>query len=220
MKVFVSWSGGKDCMFAAYRFLHENNDNSIHSLLHMERAKSAHGFDNDLLREQADAMGLPLTIAKVGAEGYEAAFKSALSSLKEAGVSHGVFGDIYLEEHRTWVERVCGEVGVTPIFPLWGMGTESIMQEFVASGFKTLIVAIHKEMVSGEYLGCTIDRAFIESFGTLPDVDICGERGEYHTFVYDGPLFRRQAKYRPGEIIEDKKHLILPLSTDIINHAS
>ncbi|MDO4695135.1 diphthine--ammonia ligase [Porphyromonas sp.] len=212
MTVFVSWSGGKDCMFATYKYLRSNPESSVHALLHMKRKSSAHGFAEDVIIEQAEAMSLPLIIKEVGESGYEAAFKEALATLKAKGVDTGIFGDIYLEEHKVWVERVCGEMGVTPLFPLWGMDTSTIINEFVASGFKTLVVAMRSDLMPMCFLGRVIDEEFVRDFSTLPDVDLCGEHGEYHSYVFDGPLFRRPARYVGGETCEEKKHRILPIT--------
>lgn len=211
MKIFVSWSGGKDCMFALFRHLHHNPNTEVHALLHMKRKTSAHGFGEDVIIEQADAMDVPLCIQSVGADGYEAAFKAALEQFKAEGVFAGVFGDIYLEEHKVWVERVCGEVGVQPLFPLWGEGTSDLIKDFVSLGFKTLIVAMRSDLKPDVFLGRVIDQEFIKEFGQLPDVDLCGEHGEYHTYVFDGPLFKRRATYTVGETYEEKKHRILPI---------
>ena len=214
MKIFVSWSGGKDCMFALFRHLQHYPNTEVHTLLHMKRKASAHGFGEDVIEEQADAMGLPLHVQSVGTDGYETAFKTALEQLKTEGVFTGVFGDIYLEEHKVWVERVCGEVGVRPLFPLWGDSTSGLIDEFVSSGFKTLIVAMRSDLKPDVFLGRIIDQEFIKEFGLLPDVDLCGEHGEYHTYVFDGPLFKRSATYTMRETYEDKKHRILPIYTE------
>ncbi|WP_112318883.1 diphthine--ammonia ligase [Porphyromonas cangingivalis] len=211
MKIFVSWSGGKDCMFALFRHLQDHPGTEVHALLHMKRKTSAHGFGEDVIIEQAEAMGIPLCIQTVGPDGYEAAFKGALEHFKAEGVFTGLFGDIYLEEHKVWVERVCSEVGVRPLFPLWGETTPDLIKDFVSSGFKTLVVAMRSDLKPDVFLGRIIDEKFINEFGQLSDVDLCGEHGEYHTYVFDGPLFRRSATYAMGEIYEEKKHRILPI---------
>lgn len=216
MKIFVSWSGGKDCMFAMYRHLQRNPDASVGSLLHMQRNTSAHGFGADVIIEQAKAMEMPLYVCTVGNDGYEVAFKKALKELKKKGIGIGVFGDIYLEEHKIWVERVCQEMGIHPLFPLWGEETATLIRDFVSEEFKTLVVAMRSDLNPDTFLGRVIDHDFIEDLAKLHDVDLCGEHGEYHTYVFDGPLFKRKAQYVTGTPYEEKRHKILPLHAQIL----
>lgn len=200
-------------MFALYQYLRAYPDTEVCTLLHMKRATSAHGFGDDVIMEQASAMGLRLTLCPVGDRAYEDAFRSALQELKDQGVSTGIFGDIYLETHKVWVERVCLSMGVEPIFPLWGQETSQLIRDFVEAGFKTLIVAMRTDLKPDLFLGRVIDSELIAQMGALSDIDLCGEHGEYHTYVFDGPLFERPARYISGQPCTIKKHLILPIYT-------
>ena len=122
MKAFASWSGGKDCMLAVYRLL-QKNEMEISSLVHMCDAcgtkSRSHGIHKNSIAQQAAAMNIPILQKPVDETGYEACFKSQVQILKKQGVTAGVFGDIYLQEHRVWIERVCADLGITAVFPLW-----------------------------------------------------------------------------------------------------
>lgn len=216
MKAFVSWSGGKDCLYALYTFLSRNggDPSEVAALLNMVTAgrdkSRSHGIGIDVVRTQAEAVGIP--IYQVAVEGkYEPAFKDAILRIKrEKGVNTGIFGDIYLQVHRDWIERVCSEIGITPIFPLWGRATDEIVRSFVHDGFKTRIVAVRKGMLDESFLGRDVDEEFIEDASKLP-IDLCGEEGEYHTFVYDGPIFSHPVAFREGEKWSDEKHFFLSI---------
>ncbi|HBX88121.1 MAG TPA: ATP pyrophosphatase, partial [Marinilabiliaceae bacterium] len=143
MKAFASWSGGKDCMLAVYRYL-QTIDHEMACLVNMcdvdgEQSRS-HGINKRFIRSQALAMNLPIVQPAVDARGYESCFKAVVNDLKKEGVTAGVFGDIYLVEHREWIERVCKELDIDPIFPLWGEETQALLKDFVELGFKALTV--------------------------------------------------------------------------------
>jgi uncharacterized protein (TIGR00290 family) len=123
---------------------------------------------------------------------YETEFKDVLLSLKQEGVTGGVFGDIDLEEHRQWIDRICGEVALTPHLPLWGQAQEKILGSFIASGFEAVVVVAKADLFGEEWLGQKIDLDFLSYLSELRQrhgIQLCGEAGEYHTFVTDGPLF-------------------------------
>lgn len=161
------------------------------------RRVSFHGTRGHMIARQAEAMGItlaqftvPLDLAQ-----YETHFKRALSVLKRRGVTGVVFGDIYLEGHREWVERVCADMGLAAILPLWGRETGDLLDAFVEAGFEAVVVAANARFFTEEWLGRRIDRQFVADLGTLAargEIDICGERGEYHSLVVDGPLFQRR----------------------------
>ncbi len=189
MNFFISWSGGKDSALAAYRVRQEGH--RISCLLNCAAEDGsrvrAHGFPAEVVALQARAMGIPLVQVYTSWEEYEANFKEALWTLKDSGVEGGVFGDMDIEEHREWVERVCAEVGMRPILPLWKADPWALLEEFWDAGFRALVVATRLDPT---YVGRTLDRELVtemETRGAHP----CGERGEYHTLVTDGPLFQR-----------------------------
>jgi len=197
MKVFASWSGGKECALATYKAILQGHQVSY--LLNFisedgERSRS-HGILAKVLDLQAKAIGIPMVQVKTSWENYEENFKKVVTELKEKGISGGVFGDIDLEEHREWVERVCGELGIKPILPLWGLESEKLLREFLALGFKAKVVATKLDV---SLLGRDVDEtliAEIQRFNCHP----CGESGEYHTFVFDGPIFKTPLEVIPGK---------------------
>ena len=149
---------------------------------------------------QAEAIRIPIVQRKTTWESYEEEFKKALSYFKKEGIQAGVFGDIDLQEHREWVERVCKDTDIKPVLPLWGEEREKLLEEFIGAGFKAIVVAAIEDL-GEEWLGRQIDNNFINDLKKLK-VDLCGERGEYHTFVYNGPIFKK-----PIEVITGKKIL-------------
>ena len=197
MKVFVSWSGGKDSCLACYEAISQGYE--IAYLLNMvtEDAKlsMSHGISSDLLRTQAQAIGIPLVQQRNLWDDYEQQFKNAVTELMREGVRGGVFGDIdYLPSHQDWVLRVCGDLGIEPIMPLWGRGTRQALDDFIRAGFEAVVVTCKSDVMGEEWLGRRIDRGFVEELARLGEVDPSGESGEYHTFVVDGPLFQRRIR--------------------------
>ena len=197
--VFTSWSGGKDCCLACYRAVAQGL--KVHCLLNMVnedgKRSYSHGLSPQVLEAQSQAIGIPLIQQQAKRENYEVQFKKVLISLKEKGVSGGVFGDIDLDEHRRWIERVCADVAVTPHLPLWGEEQGKLLKEFIGLGFTAVVVTARAELFGREWLGRTVDREFLDHLEVLKDakeVTPCGEAGEYHTLVIDGPLFRKRLK--------------------------
>lgn len=140
------------------------------------------------LKTQADAMEIPI-IQKSGRKSYEVEFKEVIAGLKDKDIHIGVFGDIAVREHRDWVERVCADAGIKPIFPLWDKKWQVILREFFDNKFKAIIVSLKFDALSEDYLGRELDEKFIEDISKLQNSDLCGENGEYHSLVYDSPIF-------------------------------
>ena len=147
-KAFVSWSGGKDSALACYNAI-KNDKVNVAYLLNMLSENGTHSRSHHLsaavLKTQTGAMGIPIVQRQATWGGYEEEFKKALAFFKEEGIQTGIFGDIDVQEHRDWVERVCGDCGLNAIFPLWQRSRESLMDEFIAAGFKAVIVAVKLE---------------------------------------------------------------------------
>jgi uncharacterized protein (TIGR00290 family) len=132
---------------------------------------------------------------------YEQRFKRAVSALKRNGLEGMVFGDIYLEEHREWGERVCRELDIRPLWPLWGMPPERVLTDFIETGFEAIVISAKADIFGEEWLGREIDHSFLSDLKRLAPgkgVDICGEQGEYHTLAMDGPLFRKRLQITYG----------------------
>lgn len=216
-KVFVSWSGGKDSSFACYKA--KANSLRVCYLLNMvtEDGKISwtHGLATELLKMQSKAMGIPIIQRRTTMDNYETDFQEALRGLKQEGLMGGVFGDIDLDEHRQWVENVCREADMTPHLPLWGQKQEKLMSDFVASGFEAIVVAAKADLFDEEWIGRKIDEGFIRDLNELrqtKDITPCGEAGEYHTFVIDGPIFRQRIEVQKTGRILKEGYLFLEIS--------
>lgn len=215
MKVFASWSGGKDCMLALYRVLQEGA-HEVESLVNMcdsdgEHSRS-HGIRKQLIAAQAEQISISVIQEPTDFTGYEVCFKAVITDLKKKGVTAGVFGDIYLMEHRTWIERVCDELNITPLFPLWENDTKSLLNEFIDAGFGALTVAVNTDSLDESWLGRELDRAFYRDITSLEGIDPCAENGEYHSFVHAGPIFSQPVSFSKGEPYQRGNHIFLPLN--------
>ena len=199
MQVVASWSGGKDSCLACYKAVMQGYEvtHLVNFISRQFRRVSFHGTRARIISRQAQAIGIPLAQYTVPEEMglYEQRFKQAVSALKRKGVGGMVFGDIYLQEHRDWIERVCGELEITPVMPLWGTPPERVLGEFIDLGFQALVASAKASIFTEEWLGRRVDHSFLSELKVLcpqQDVDVCGEHGEYHTVAVDGPLFQKR----------------------------
>lgn len=196
-----NWSGGKDSALALWQVMQSGAYEIVALLTTVNgdtHASSMHAIPSGLLAAQAEAIGLPLRVVDLPPEGnmqaYEEAMRQAVTGFRKQGVTHFIFGDIFLHDVRAYRERQLAPYGITVVEPLWNEQPEQVMEAFLASGIRTVVVTTAAEALGREYLGQEIDRAFI---GSLPaGVDPCGENGEYHTFCFDGPVFRHPVPFR------------------------
>ncbi|UJS24490.1 diphthine--ammonia ligase [Thiothrix winogradskyi] len=190
MKLISSWSGGKDACLALYRAMQAGHQPQ--ALLTMMEADGlrtrAHALPLAVLRQQAAALGLPLITPSVTWEGYRPMYVQALSEAKAQGAEALISGDIDLQAHRDWLEQVGEEVGLNVLFPLWKDTHSALLEEFHAVGFTTHIIAVKLGVLDESWLGRKLDAAAMQELDAI-GVDVCGEGGEFHTFVTDGPLF-------------------------------
>jgi len=193
------WSGGKDSSLALWRALNEMNVDRLLCMVHKGKAR-AHGIDVEIIKAQERAMGREILTEETTWETYEEKLKRVF---RKFGVKKAIFGEIYLQEHRDWIERVCGEVGVEPIFPLWGEDTEKLAREFVDAGFEAYVIAVRKDLK--EILGRKFNEQLID-FALENGVDPCGENGEFHTIVVDGPIFKERVVVEFGGVYEGEKY--------------
>jgi len=195
-KVAVSWSGGKDSCLACYKALQKGLKVScLLNFIPKDMKYISHGSNSKLIAAQSQAIGIPIIQKKVSWDTYEEEFKTVARRLKERGFDGIVFGDIDLYEHLDWVVRVCNDVGILYMEPLWHLNRKQILEEFIGAGFKAIVVNVKADVFGVEWLGRVIDKAFIEDLQKLQinhTFDICGELGEYHTLVIDGPLFKKR----------------------------
>ena len=194
MKLVAAWSGGKDSCFACYKAIQEGHE--VVNLLIMMSDPSISNFHmirSDMLDAQSQAIGIPIVKWTTTPDTYEQEFKKALLQMKGKGVEGIVTGDVFdVALHEAgWLDRICKEVGLTPIRPLWHRDTQQILEEFINAGFKATVVRIVTNLLSMDWLGREINKKFLDDLLKLGTVDPCGEHGEFHTFVTDGPLFKK-----------------------------
>lgn len=209
MKVVSSWSGGKDSCYACYKAMSQGHE--VCHLLTMisgEFGRSgAHGAHYELMYQQSQAVAISMVQRRFNKDTYEQEFKAALLELREGGVQGLVTGDIHLEESREWVERVCRESGIEPLMPLWGLDPEDILGDFIEHGFEAIVLSAKADLLGDSWLGRSLDGGFVRDLRSLKDtmqVDLCGELGEYHTLVTDGPIFKRRIEIdRTGKVLRD-----------------
>lgn len=220
-RAVVLWSGGKDSALALH---HARRDPAlavaglITCVSQAYDRVSMHGVRRHLIEDQADALGLPVEFVVIPSpdapdapmphttpgttfspnDVYTRTMLRALGRLKREGVEAIVFGDIFLEDLRAFRDRLLGHAGLTGVYPLWGRDTGELYAEFLTLGFRAVTVCVDTERLSEDHCGRPLDAAFRDA---LPaGADPCGERGEYHSFVSDGPGFRRAVPYRPGGV--------------------
>lgn len=209
MKVISLWSGGKDSCFACYKAKQQGH--RIISLINFTNADGtgsvSHGLSASIIQRQVVLIDIPFLQKAMPQKGYRDAFKALIEELKtKKGIEGIVFGDIYLQEHRDWINKVCEELKVEPILPIWTQDTKSLIKEIIGSGFKSIVVSVRKDILGEEWLGREIDDRFVKDLKALGNIDLCGERGEFHTFVYDGPIFKKPVQFIIGEkVLKDKR---------------
>jgi diphthine-ammonia ligase len=209
---FCSWSGGKESVLSLFRAIRSGvNVVRLVNMMTEDGAHSrTHGITAELIQLQAKALGIPLIQRPASWDTYEEEFKTVLRMMTGQGIGCGIFGDIDLEEHRAWVVRVASECSITPSLPLWCEQRDDLLAEFIRSGFKAVMVAVDKRYLDETWIGREIDDAFVGDIRTQ-NVDICGEAGEYHTFVYDGPIFKEPVIFGRGGVRSDGDHFFLDI---------
>ena len=204
--ILMSWSGGKDSALALYEIL-KNPDLRVAALLTTLTAGydriSMHGVRRELLKQQADALGLPLEKIYISQNAsndeYEANMGQALARWQAAGVTAVAFGDIFLEDLRRYREEKLAGMGLKALFPIWKKDTRDLALSLTALGFKAVITCVDTTLLPGSFAGREIDAQFLSELP--PGVDPCGENGEFHSFVSEGPLFSHKVAYTLGEIV-------------------
>jgi diphthine-ammonia ligase len=186
-KAAVSWSGGKDSYLALHRAAASLDIQALITMFTEDGSRSrSHGLRPEVLNRQAQLLNLPLVSGRGSWKTYEHEFKRLLRELGLRGFSHVIFGDIFLDDHKAWVERVCNECGLQAVEPLWGEQTNELFREFLTTGAQARIVATKAALLDEKWLGTSLCEEMLSTFETL-GVDACGERGEYHTLVFASP---------------------------------
>jgi uncharacterized protein (TIGR00290 family) len=210
--IVLSWSGGKDSSLALDELRGDGRFEVVGLLTSVTRGYdriSIHGVRRELLEAQAAALGLPLfevTLEPTATnESYEAAFHAGVERVRAAHpeLRHIAFGDLFLEDVRAYRERLLSASGVSALFPLWGRATPALAREFVARGYRAHLVCVDTTQLAGDFAGAAFDAALLAALP--PAVDPCGEHGEFHTFVFDGPIFARPVPVAIGEVVLREK---------------
>ena len=195
-----SWSGGKDSCLALNRAL--DSDYEITHLLTMFdetglRSRS-HSISLEVMRKQADALEIEIITPSASWQSYEKVFIGELDKLKSEGIEAVIFGDIDLQAHRDWEEKVCAAADLEAVLPIWNEDRLDLVEEFFDKDFRSVVICVNEKFLPKEFCGRVFDKEFIAD---LPkNVDACGENGEFHTFVFDGEIFKNPVEYRVEEI--------------------
>ncbi|KAA3648137.1 MAG: diphthine--ammonia ligase [Chloroflexi bacterium] len=209
--LWLSWSGGKDSSLALHA-LQQSEEFEVTGLLTTVTAVyeriSMHGVRRELLDQQVEAIALPLIEVlipqKSSNEVYAEAMRKAMLDAKSQGIQHIAFGDLFLEDVRDYRIENLNKVDMQAIFPIWGRDTTELAEEFIAQGFKTILVSVDAEQIDASFAGREFDGAMLND---LPEsADPCGENGEFHTFVYDGPIFTQPIAVKKGEVVLREEH--------------
>ena len=207
------WSGGKDSCLACYKAkaLGVNVQTLVNFTSPGSETSLSHGLPARLIADQALSVGIPLIQQSVEPGTYETCLKQVISKSKAKGAEAVVFGDIYLREHRDWLDRVCKEASIEPVYPLWGCDTRQLLREFIKTGFRSVIVSVREDMLSPDWLGRTLDEDFLSD---LPNnIDPCGEAGEFHTLVLAGPTFSKDISIKSFKKTNHDSHWFLEIGS-------
>ena len=202
-----SWSGGKDSCFALMQAITLGYTPKVLLNVLNEEGKisRSHGIPSSILQKQAEAVGLPVHLISSSWQEYEMHFTNALSLLKdEYQLTHAVFGDIDLQAHRDWEEKVCATAGLTAVLPLWKQDRKALVMQMLDAGIETIIVSCN-EVMGERFIGRLITSSLVDELELL-GVDACGENGEYHTLVLDCPLFSSSIDVRVKEKLKHEKY--------------
>lgn len=213
-KAIFCWSGGKDSSYCLLKVLTEKLFDVKYLLTTVNdkfKRISMHGVREELLDKQAESIGIPLLKVRVTESTnneYEKQMETVLLKAKAEGINNVIFGDIFLEDLRAYRENNLAKVGMKGVFPLWKIDTTILINDFISRQFKTVICCTNDGYLGEEWVGKEIDKSFIKQLPII--VDPCGENGEYHTFCYDGPLFKKKIDFTIGE----KVYKALEIKTD------
>ncbi|CAN5263973.1 diphthine--ammonia ligase [soil metagenome] len=205
-KSFINWSGGKDSAFALRKAKKESGvfpELLITNVNEKNGRVSMHGVRKELIISQSEALNIPLQIIELpeqpSMEVYEQVTLEKMQQLKSEFFDTAFFGDIFLKDLRDYRENQLTKAGIQCVFPLWMHNTASLMQEFISSGFKAIVICVNENYLDKSFCGRIIDQQFLSD---LPvNVDPAGENGEYHSFVFDGPDFKQPVEFKKGNLV-------------------
>ncbi|AOV09048.1 adenosine nucleotide hydrolase [Sporosarcina ureilytica] len=211
----ASWSGGKDSAMAYYRALKAGAvPKKLWTMFEEDKERSkSHALPIEVVQAQAKQLGVPSMISGADWAGYEEQFLSAMRSCVDEGISNGVFGDIDLEDHLEWVQNSCKKVGMKAIHPLWMEPRRKILEEFIAVGFEAYVIVIDTKRVPAQFIGRQFTIELMDELEAL-GIDSCGESGEFHTVVVDGPIFKERVPIKFDEVIVQNNYHFMPVSLE------
>lgn len=201
-----NWSGGKDSSLCLHHVL-QNREYKVEKLITTlsgpTQRVSMHGVRQELLQQQAQSIGLPLQQIflpeNTSMSTYDEVMEISMREQQQQGITHAIFGDINLEDLRAYREKQLEKVNLRAVFPLWNRPTKELVQEFLQLGFKAVVVCVNERLLDASFAGRILDEAFLQD---LPaNVDPAGENGEFHTFVFDGPIFSKPVSYTLGDSV-------------------
>jgi uncharacterized protein (TIGR00290 family) len=205
MTAFMNWSGGKDSALAFYKAKKEGVP--VEALLTSVNSGTdriaMHGVRRELLVQQATVMGLPLHTIELpempGMQAYEEAVHLKHKQLKAAGFTHAVFGDLFLEDLKRYRDDLLAKDDLRCLYPLWQMNSREVVKEVLSLGFKAVVICVNSSFLDPSFCGRLLDESFLNDLPS--NVDPCGENGEYHSFVFDGPCFSEALSFNKGELV-------------------
>ena len=201
----MSWSGGKDSAYALHKVMQDERYRVKYLLANIfkpNKRVSMHGVPEELIEQQAKSIGIPLIrlyIEEKTHDEYEEKMRALLLSLKDEGIHKVVFGDIFLEDLKKYREDKLAEAGMKAIFPLWKKDTTELAQRFIADGFKTHICSIDLSKIPENLVAADFSVDFLQQLPST--IDPCGENGEFHSFCYDGPLFKKKVTFKQNGVV-------------------
>jgi len=215
MNFFCSWSGGKDSCLSLYKAISLADLPKVLFTACIEEGgrSRSHGLSMDILQAQALSLGIPLVTVNTAWDQYRDHFVSGIRALKkqDPSITRGVFGDMDIEAHRQWEKEVCAECEMKAYLPLWQMERKYVLKTFLEVGFKAIIISVNTAQLNPEkYLGRVIDEMLCKELEAI-NVDPCGENGEYHTVVFDGPIFKQPLLLEKGLIMKHESYCFLDL---------
>lgn len=208
-----SWSSGKDSCLALYNALKQGvRVKYLFNFISAEYQRvSFHGARKELVNLQSESIGIPLIQRETTRENYEEVFKNTLREIKEKGVNKIVRGDIFLLDLKDWVQNMCDGQDMGVISPIWNKPALKLLNEFIGYGFKAVITSCQANKLNEEWIGRIIDEAFIKDIQAIEGVDPCGENGEFHSFVFDGPIFNKKIEILKTEKVFREGYWFLDL---------
>ncbi|GHA78219.1 Dph6-related ATP pyrophosphatase [Pontibacter akesuensis] len=203
-KSIFNWSSGKDSSLCLHKVVQEGKyevTKLLTTLSGTTQRVSMHGVREELLERQAQSIGLPLQKVylpeQASMNAYNELMAQTMRPLQQEGITHSIFGDINLEDLRTYREQQLQPLNMQAVFPLWGRPTNELVCEFIQKGFKAVVVCVNEKLLDASFAGRLLDEGFLQD---LPaNVDPAGENGEFHTFVFEGPIFKHPITYTLGE---------------------